>query len=462
MTGLQFFRKCLKNCDIPQVVHLRINDPPRAMPEIILLGATFDTGNMGVSALACSLVKLFSDMDPEARIGFFVGAKSRSSHAVRLADRVVNVGIINYRMSPRARLGEHLLWIFLLSIIQRYLPFVRARIIGSNSALRAIANAEVVGDIRGGDSFSDIYGVRGFVMGSLPSIIALLLGKRLILFPQTYGPYSSKTPRFLARWILSRAGRILLRDKEGLDVVRTMLEATDGNRNAEFCPDVAFVLDPVPVKAPDIRPPLESNPDVPLVGFNINGLLYNGGYNRNNMFGLAMDYKSFVHRLAEEILSKTNAQLLLIPHTFTPLGHVESDPEAPQCVLESLAPRFPGRVHLVFREYDQSEIKSIIGMCDFFIGSRMHACIAALSQGVPAVAVAYSRKFKGVFDSVGVGEVVVDARTTSADAAIDKIMKTFDERVMVLSTLSKRVNEQREFLLDVFRGLTVSSRPSNE
>ena len=80
-------------------------------------------------------------------------------------------------------------------------------------------------------------------------------------------------------------------------------------------------------------------------------------------------------------------------------------------------------------------------MCVFFIGSRMHACIAALSQGVSAGAVAYSRKFKGMFDSVGVGEVVVDARTTSADAAIDKIMKTFDERVMVLSTLSKRVNE---------------------
>jgi colanic acid/amylovoran biosynthesis protein len=95
---------------------------------------------------------------------------------------------------------------------------------------------------------------------------------------------------------------------------------------------------------------------------------FNGGYTRDNMFGLAMDYKAFVHQLAEEILVKTDAHLLLIPHTFAPAGHVESDNEASQHVLESLAPRFSGRAHLVSRKYDQSEIKSIIGMCDFFKG----------------------------------------------------------------------------------------------
>lgn len=42
--------------------------------------------------------------------------------------------------------------------------------------------AGLVSDIRDDDNFSDIYGVCGFFMGSLPSIIALLLGKRLILF----------------------------------------------------------------------------------------------------------------------------------------------------------------------------------------------------------------------------------------------------------------------------------------
>ena len=65
---------------------------------------------------------------------------------------------------------------------------------------------------------------------------------------------------------------------------------------------------------------------------------------------------------------------------------------------------------IVDREYDQHEIKGVIGMCDFFVGSRMHACIGALSQGIPCVGVAYSMKFRGVFESVGVADWVVDSR----------------------------------------------------
>jgi polysaccharide pyruvyl transferase WcaK-like protein len=341
-----------------------------------------------------------------------------------------------------------------MALFQKWLPFLRSAILGRNPALKQIAEADLVGDIRGGDSFSDIYGVRGFVLGSLPAIIALLLGKKLVLFPQTYGPYSSRTARVVARWILLRSGRMLSRDAEGRGVVHSLLSEAGRSREVKFCPDVAFALDSVPVAQPDIQPPLDRKVGTPLVGFNINGLLYNGGYTRDNMFGLAMDYKAFVHQLAEELVRKTDAHFLLIPHTFAPFGHVESDNEASQRVLTDVETRYPGRIHLVSREYDQSEIKTIIGICDFFIGSRMHACIAALSQGVPAVGVAYSRKFKGVFDSAGVGEVVVDARSTSTEDAIAMIMKTFDERASLKSILVGRSADLRALLFDTFRNLT--------
>ena len=77
---------------------------------------------------------------------------------------------------------------------------------------------------------------------------------------------------------------------------------------------------------------------------------------------------------------------------------------------------FTGRIHMLHGEHDQHAVKGIIGLCSFFIGSRMHACIAALSQGIPTVAVAYSKKFMGVFESAGMGHMVVDARDTSTDA----------------------------------------------
>ena len=45
----------------------------------------------------------------------------------------------------------------------------------------------------------------------------------------------------------------------------------------------------------------------------------------------------------------------------------------------------------------------------------MHACIAALSQTVPAVAIAYSRKFLGVMETIGVEDIVVDPQCMTAD-----------------------------------------------
>jgi polysaccharide pyruvyl transferase WcaK-like protein len=58
----------------------------------------------------------------------------------------------------------------------------------------------------------------------------------------------------------------------------------------------------------------------------------------------------------------------------------------------------------------------------------MHACIAALSQGIPTVGVAYSRKFVGVFESIGAGDMVADARTITADEIINKILTGLEHR----------------------------------
>ena len=45
------------------------------------------------------------------------------------------------------------------------------------------------------------------------------------------------------------------------------------------------------------------------------------------------------------------------------------------------------------------EAKSFISRLEVFIGARMHATIAAFSSGVPVIPVAYSRKFKGLFEN---------------------------------------------------------------
>ncbi len=421
--------------------------------KICILGAPLDTGNMGVSALGTSLVHLILKQKPDAEISFFVGKRLPSGYLFPMKGEKKEVEVINYRMSPRARLNEHLFFLLAVACLQRVIPVssIRRKIIDFNPRLGAIRESDFAGDIRGGDSFSDIYGVIDFIMGCIPGFIVLLLGKKLVLFPQTYGPYNSRISRFIAKIILRRAFLILSRDEEGVSFVRGLLGERKPHPPVVFCPDVAFSLEPGRGEDIPIHPSLPEDRKLPVIGFNISGLLYNGGFTRNNMFCLKFNYREFARNLSEKLMRETDAHLLLVPHTFCADGNVESDPQACEEIFRFLSPRYKERIHIVTRECDPSEVKGIIGSCDFFIGSRMHACIAALSQGIPTVGVAYSRKFRGVFDSIGVGHMALDARSVDENEAIGTILNTFKESCRMNEFLRERVSSARDRLTETFR-----------
>ena len=418
---------------------------------VCFMGASLETGNMGVSALAASLINIIYRIRPNADISFLIGNRMPKVRGFNIGGKKISIKIVNYRLSPKAKIKEHLFFIFLIALLQYILPkcMVKEKIVKSAPWLKSLRQADFVGNIHGGDSFSDIYGLRRFILGIMPDIIALLMKKKLIMLPQTYGPYNHSIAKSIARFILKRSTCILSRDREGLITVEKVLKEID-SKKLKFCPDVAFTLESVKPNEPVIKPPSNNDIEVPLIGINVNGLMYNGGYTRDNMFGLKFNYKSFVNKIVAHLLEKTSAHILLVPHTFGPSGNINSDPDASKEVLDSFADLYKNRVHLVMQEYDQSEIKGIIKLCDFFIGSRMHACIAALSQAIPTIGVAYSRKFKGVFDSIGSGDTVLDARSLDEETVISKIMDCYKKRNEIRNDVKEKIAAAQERIMAVF------------
>jgi len=417
-----------------------------------IMGASLHTGNRGVSALGASLARLVWHSRPDAVVSMLIGNRDAASKDLTVDGEVKTVYTVNYRLSPRAGIGQQLWWIVPMAGLYRAVPIaaVRRRIAGTSRWLRFVAEADFVGDIRGGDSFSDIYGPKAFLRGSLPVLSVIWIRGGIHLLPQTYGPFRSKLARRLARYILLRADSIWCRDRAS---VQEVTQLTDGQRTGTLCPDVAFALEAVRPDSPAIDPPLPEEERSTLIGINVNGLVYNGGYTRANMFGLKLDYPAFLKRAAEQLLSDQSNRLLLVPHTYAPEGSVESDPAACRDLVQRLPQGLRGRVHLVTGEYDQHQIKGVIGMCDFFIGSRMHACIAALSQGIPAVAVAYSRKFAGVFDVVGAADWVIDGRTECVEEALNRVGALFNRRETSRAALARTVPAAQAELMRAFEQL---------
>lgn len=423
-----------------------VTDGAMGGKKICLMGASTQTNNRGVSALAVSMVKLFSTVYPEAEFTFLIGSSTSAPQRIALKDRELLIPTVGYRFSPKAHPRNHLLVIVFVALLLKFIPGRRLKNrIGSSFPLIAkMQQADIIGDIQGGDSFSDIYGLNRFLFSiSLPAV-ALLLGKKLVLLPQTYGPYTGKVARFLTKKVITGATTVFSRDRESFEVIRGILGGRE--REVRFCPDVAFLLDPISVENPAIEPPLISRKK-PLVGINVNGLMYHGGYTRSNMFGLVVDYKMLIVDMVRQFLDR-DATILLVPHTYGADDNINSDPFASRQVMQ----QFPGEdIHIVAPKYNQSEIKAIIGCCDFFIGSRMHSCIAALSQGIPAVGIAYSRKFVGVFDSVGMGQMVIDCRSEPAQAILEEVVQLFVRREEHRKNLVSELPEIRETIVTNFR-----------
>jgi colanic acid/amylovoran biosynthesis protein len=407
-----------------------------------VLGASLDVGNRGVLALASSVAKLTEAASPGARITFHYSHHLGGSRRLQLGGRETEVQVRNCRLSPRSAPAQHLLIILLYAALYRCGVRGPAR---RNPWLRSLLDADFIGDIAGGDSFSDIYGLRRFVSVTLPLLSVALLGRPFTMLPQTYGPFRNPISRGLARAILRRAQVILTRDHNCGPLVRDIC-----GRTPQFCPDVAFVLDARPPDARHAVPPCLRMQSRPTIGLNVSGLLYMGGYTGGNMFGLRSNYRELMDQLVDSVLSNTTAQLLLVPHVF---GAEEREIEASEQIARLAGARHPGRVFLLEAALSEQELKWLIGQTDCFVGSRMHACIAALSQCVPAVGLAYSDKFLGVFQSAGVGDAVIDLRTVEATQIVARTLETIDRRAHLRSALQERVPHIQQRVLSTFQAL---------
>jgi polysaccharide pyruvyl transferase WcaK-like protein len=94
------------------------------------------------------------------------------------------------------------------------------------------------------------------------------------------------------------------------------------------------------------------------------------------------------------VLARDNVRLELIGHDIQ--GPNAGNTFEDYYVCKQLARAFPRCMVAPFF-YSPIEAKSYISGLDLLIGSRMHACIAAYSSGVPVFPLAYSRKFSGLF-----------------------------------------------------------------
>lgn len=299
---------------------------------------------------------------------------------------------------------------------------------------RQFSKCDLIFDITGGDSFSDIYGIKLFLVNYFIKIAVLLSGAKYISAPQTYGPFKHSWVKVLSNFYLSKAIGIYGRDKLSGDAL------TIKNLERIKCvADLGFAL-------PFLQQPKFHKLTV---GFNINGLLYQD----NSLLGEGGSYRE----LCEIIIKRCQLlgyEVVVVPHVVADTPTIDND----YFVSVDIAKKHGLKEPPFFQ--NPKEVKSYISQCHFFVGSRMHATIAAVSCGVPTLPLAYSRKFKGVYDSIQYPHTM-DLRMNSHDEIFDKLEEMLtkgfkqatDDVTNALQIVKKKTDEYVNDIIGVIKNI---------
>ncbi len=298
--------------------------------------------------------------------------------------------------------------------------------------LQHVAAADHVIDLSEGDSFTDMYGVVRLVYQSLPRLVAISLGKRIVFFPQTYGPFSTAMGRAVARWLFSRARFVFTREHASTEAMQAYVPA---EKLIELS-DMAFLMAP--------QPPAETfkmDLGMGFVGVNVSGLLYHADDNPKYGWSSAT-YRSFTREVVVKFVRDFGRPVVLIPHVYAP-GDRTDDIAACESLYDLLPPEVQSRVRIVRETLWAPQIKHVIGQSAFFLGARMHSCIAAAASGVPTVPVSYSHKFQGVFGQLGLKELVCNPAQMGQEEMLARVEQIYGDSEQVRLKLIAATNQAR-------------------
>lgn len=318
---------------------------------ILVLWANESSPNLGVAALARGSQHLLRRAYPDAEITF-----------------------ANYGSRPAA-----IPWGQPRSLI-------RERVLPRHGMQNYLSQFDLVWDTRSGDSFTSIYGTQRHLTMSLIHEFAAQARTKTVMAPQTIGPFGTRASRILARRTLMRSKFVFARDPESAQAAATLGRLPDITTT-----DLAFAIDP----------PMPSAPRDVLL--NVSGLLWS-----ENPHVSAKGYRHALKEIALR-LRAAGRQVTLLAHVLD-----SPDPDNDVPAIRALGRELGDDVELVIPTSLDS-VREAIGSSQLVIGARMHACLNALSTGVPTIPLAYSRKFAPLLQSVG-WQFTFDLRTQDLDA----------------------------------------------
>lgn len=230
--------------------------------------------------------------------------------------------------------------------------------------LKILKDSDVIIDM-GGDTFSDYPSMTYTFMHSASLLLATLLRKDYVILSQSVGEFNNIITKNIAKYFLSRANYIVIREYHTLNYLLDELKLDSAR--IKLVPDIGYLCG---------RKQLRNKEKA--IGLITASICEKQGGLSND------DNLELLTRIGRYYNSK-GYEVLLIPHVLCPVRNMGINKELNDYVIATELNGILNNSRII--KYTDMDLALVV------IGSRLHGCINALNHNVPVIALAYSKKF---------------------------------------------------------------------
>lgn len=261
---------------------------------------------------------------------------------------------------------------------------------------------------------------------------ALAMGRPLVLFTQSLGPFTHPRHRRVMRRIASRARLVLLRDERSR---RELTALGVSAENLHVVADAAFALSARPGSSREERL---------RVAVSVRSWPFGDG----DVATTNDRYRSAIVALVESLVRKRNADVTFLSTCQGAPEYWTDDSSVAVAIAEQVDTALRSSVHVDRDFRTPQELLDAVGNFDLVVATRMHMAILALVAGVPVFAIAYEPKTRELFERLDMGRWVRDFEELDAIGLPADVDRFIDELPALTAPLQAAVESERRSAVD--------------
>jgi colanic acid/amylovoran biosynthesis protein len=242
--------------------------------------------------------------------------------------------------------------------------------------------------------------------------LSLQLGKPLVFFTQSLGPFVKEENRRALLPIFNNALAILVRDQRSMN---NLVDLGVRNANVHLAADAAFALsDPAALGSAKFK---TQTPGQPLrVAVSVREWKH---FDSIDAAEGMKRYRDALAALTEHLVEKYIAQVTFISTCQGMEVYWTNDARVAHTVVDVLPSKIRDSVSVNSEFHQPAVLANMLRDYDLVIATRMHMAILALGVGTPVLPIAYEFKMHELFEKLGQRRWVQDIESISAQTLVD-------------------------------------------